>query len=148
MFQSETLLRVRYAETDQMGFAYYGYYSMYYEVARVESLRQLGMSYKELESLGVMLPVLENNSRYFSPARYDDELRIVTYVREKPGVRLFFEYDFFNSDGKLIHHGETRLAFVERKTGRPCRPPQEFMKLIAPYFEERGSAVEEKKYGV
>jgi acyl-CoA thioester hydrolase len=139
MFQSETTLRVRYAETDGMGYAYYGYYAMYYEVARVESLRQLGMTYKELEGLGYMLPVLENNSRYFSPAGYDDELRIVTYVRERPGVRLFFEYDFFNTLGKLIHQGETRLAFVDKKNGKPCRPPMAFMKLIEPYFSEKGS---------
>jgi acyl-CoA thioester hydrolase len=138
MFRSETILRVRYAETDQMGFAYYGYYAMYYEVARVESLRQLGMSYKELEEIGVMLPVLENNSKYFAPARYDDELRIVTYVKQKPGVRLFFEYDFFNPEGKLIHQGETRLAFMDKVTGKACRPPAAFMALIEPYFEEKG----------
>ena len=137
MFQSETLLRVRYAETDQMGFAYYGYYAMYYEVARVESLRHLGTSYKALEELGVMLPVLENNSRYFAPAHYDDELRIVTYLREKPGVRLKFEYDIFNSKGDLIHQGNTLLVWVERKTGKPCRPPQIFMKLLEPFFQEK-----------
>ena len=134
MFKSETSLRVRYAETDKMGFAYYGYYAMYYEVARVESLRQLGMSYKELEAYGVQLPVLENNSRYFLPAHYDDELRIVTYVREKPSVRLRFEYDIFNSENVLIHQGDTRLVFMNQLSGKPCRPPREFMALIEPYF--------------
>ena len=98
MFTSETLLRVRYAETDQMGFAYYGYYAMYYEVARVESLRSLGMTYNELEATGVIMPVLENNSKYFSPAMYDDELKIVTFIRTWPGVRIKFEYDIFNGD--------------------------------------------------
>ena len=137
MFQSETTLRVRYAETDKMGFAYYGYYAMYYEVARVESLRQLGMSYKELEEVhGVMLPVLENNSRYFLPARYDDELRIVTYVREKPGVRLRFEYDIFNQENKLLHQGDTRLVFMDKITGKACRPPADFMALVNKFFKE------------
>jgi acyl-CoA thioester hydrolase len=134
MFTSETLLRVRYAETDQMGFAYYGYYAMYYEVARVESLRSLGMTYKELEATGVIMPVLENNSKYFFPALYDDELKIVTIIRQKPGVRIKFEYDIFNSEGKLIHQGETLLAFVEKKTAKPCRPPEVFLKLLEPYF--------------
>lgn len=136
MFSSETRLRVRYAETDPMGFAYYGYYAMYYEVARVESLRQLGMTYKELEDLGTMMPVLENNSTYFAPALYDDEIRIVTSIRNKPGVRIKFEYDIFNIGGKLIHHGETLLAFVNKKTGKPCRPPEVFMKLVNPFFDK------------
>jgi acyl-CoA thioester hydrolase len=134
MFISETRLRIRYAETDPMGYAYYGYYAMYYEVARVESLRQLGMSYKELEAMGTMMPVLENNSKYYSPALYDDEIKIVTFLRAKPTVRIKFDYDIFNGEGKLIHQGETLLAFVHKKNGRPCRPPDAFMKLLEPYF--------------
>jgi acyl-CoA thioester hydrolase len=135
MFVSETRIRIRYAETDPMGYAYYGYYAMYYEVARVESLRQLGMTYKELEGMGTMMPVLENSSKYYLPALYDDELKIVTYLRSKPSVRIKFDYDFFNGDGKLIHHGETLLAFVHKKNGKPCRPPEVFMKLLDPYFK-------------
>lgn len=134
MFTSETRLRIRYAETDPMGYAYYGYYAMYYEVARVESLRQLGMTYKELEALGTMMPVLENNSKYYSPALYDDEIKIVTCIRNKPSVRIKFEYDIYNGAGKLIHQGETLLAFVNKKSGKPCRPPDVFMRLLHPYF--------------
>ncbi|HET7179798.1 MAG TPA: thioesterase family protein, partial [Chryseosolibacter sp.] len=106
MYISETSIRVRYGETDQMGYVYYGNYAMYYEVARVESLRQLGLTYKEIEEMGVMMPVLENKSRDLAPARYDDLLRIVTTLREKPGVKIRFEYDIFNSDNTLIHQGE------------------------------------------
>jgi acyl-CoA thioester hydrolase len=134
MYTAETRLRVRYAETDQMGFAYYGYYAMYYEVARVESLRRLGMTYRELEATGVMMPVLENHSKFISPAVYDDELRIVTRIRQRPGVRIKFDYDIFNGDDKLIHQGETLLAFVEKKSGKPCRPPEQFMILLDPFF--------------
>lgn len=134
MYQSETHVRVRYGETDQMGYVYYGNYAMYYEVARVESLRQLGMSYKELEAMGVMMPVLENHSRYMAPALYDDLLKIVTTIREKPGVRITFEYEVFNPEGKLINKGETLLVFVQQKTGRPCRPPEAFEKVLEPYF--------------
>jgi acyl-CoA thioester hydrolase len=134
MYTSETRIRIRYAETDPMGYAYYGYYAMYYEVARVESLRQLGMTYKQLEAMGTMMPVLENNSKYFSSALYDDEIRIVTIIRNRPGVRIKFEYDIYNGDGKLIHQGETFLAFVNTASGKPCRPPEVFMKLLQPFF--------------
>jgi acyl-CoA thioester hydrolase len=134
MYVSETKIRVRYGETDQMGYVYYGNYAMYYEVARVESLRQLGLSYKELEAMGVMLPVLENKSKFLAAALYDDLLRIVTTIREKPGVRIKFEYDIFNEQGKLIHQGETLLVFVNKNTGKPCRPPEVFDKMLEPFF--------------
>jgi len=134
MYTSETRIRVRYAETDPMGYAYYGYYAMYYEVARVESLRQLGMTYKQLEAMGTMMPVLENNSKFFSPALYDDEIKIITIIRDPPGVRIRFEYELYNGDGKLIHKGETLLVFVNKATGKPCRPPEAFTKLLQPFF--------------
>ena len=107
---------------------------MYYEVGRVESLRQLGLTYKELEDMGVMMPVLENKSKFHQAALYDDHLKIVTTIREKPGVRIAFYYTIFNDNGTLIHEGETHLAFVDKKTGRPCRPPNVFMDVLKPYF--------------
>ena len=134
MYTSETRIRVRYAETDPMGYAYYGYYAMYYEVARVESLRQLGMTYKQLEAMGTMMPVLENNSKFFAPALYDDEIKIITIIRDRPGVRIRFEYELYNGDGKLIHKGETFLVFVNKASGKPCRPPEAFMNLLQPFF--------------
>jgi acyl-CoA thioester hydrolase len=134
MYTSQTQIRVRYGETDQMGYAYYGNYAMYYEVARVESLRQLGLTYKELEEMGVMLPVLENKSKFLAAALYDDLLKIVTIIREKPGVRIKFEYEIFNGDNKLIHQGETLLVFVDKKSGKPCRPPQIFQKILERFF--------------
>jgi acyl-CoA thioester hydrolase len=139
MYVSETSLRVRYGETDQMGYAYYGFYAMYYEVARVESLRQLGLTYKALEEMGVMMPVLENRSQYLAPARYDDLLRIVTTLRERPGVKIRFEYEIFNESGALIHRGETLLAFVDKNSNRPCRPPQAMIKVLQPFFPEKSA---------
>ena len=135
MYQSEIKVRVRYGETDQMGYVYYGNYAMYYEVARVESLRQLGLTYKELEDGGVMMPVLENKSKFLSPALYDDELRIVTTIRERPSVRITFVYEIFNDINQLIHQGETLLAFVNKTTGKPCRPPERFQNVLKPFFE-------------
>lgn len=118
-----------------MGYVYYGYYAMYYEVARVESLRQLGVTYKEIEDNGVMMPVLENKSKYLAPARYDEVLRIVTTLRQMPGVRITFYYDFYNTDNKLIHQAETMLAFVDKGSGRPCRPPQLMQRVLEPFFK-------------
>lgn len=134
MYQSETSIRVRYGETDQMAYVYYGNYAMYYEVARVESLRRLGVTYKELEASGVMMPVLENHSKFLAPARYDELLRIVTTIREKPGVKIKFEYEIFNEQNKLINQGETLLVFVDSKTGRPVRTPEMMSKVLEPYF--------------
>ena len=136
MYISETSIRVRYGETDQMGYVYYGNYAMYYEVARVESLRKLGLTYKELEEMGVMMPVVENHSRYLAPARYDDLLRIVTTLREKPGVKIRFEYEIFNQQNQLLHKGETLLVFMDKKTNKPCRPPEAMLSVLTPFFDE------------
>ena len=134
MYISETSIRVRYGETDQMGYVYYGHYAMYYEVARVESLRQLGLTYREIEEMGVLMPVLENRSRYLKPARYDDLLRIVTTLREKPGVKIRFEYEIFNGENDLIHQGETILVFINKHTNRPCRQPPAMEKVLERFF--------------
>ncbi len=135
MYKSETSIRVRYGETDQMGYVYYGHYAMYYEVARVESLRQLGLTYKEIEAAGIIMPVLENKSKFLAPARYDELLKIVTTLKEKPGVRIKFDYEIFNAANELIHIGETLLVFVDSRTNRPCRPPHVMLQVLEPYFK-------------
>lgn len=134
MYTSETTVRVRYGETDQMGYVYYGYYAMYYEVARVESLRQLGLTYKSIEEQGIIMPVLENRSKFYAPARYDELLRIVCVLRDKPGIRIKFEYEIFNEENKLIHVGETLLVFVDKQTSKPCKPPGAMEKVLEPFF--------------
>ena len=89
---------------------------------------------QKLEEQGVMMPVLENKSKYIAPARYDEVLRIVTTLKEKPGVRIAFHYDFYNEENKLIHQGETMLVFVDKNSGRPRRPPKEMEDVLAPFF--------------
>ncbi|UII33247.1 acyl-CoA thioesterase [Fulvivirga ulvae] len=135
MFEQTTQVRVRYAETDQMGYVYYGNYATYFEVARVESLRSLGLSYKELEDQGVMMPVLENKSKYLAPAKYDELLTIKTTIKKKPAVRIQFDYEIYNESDKLIHIGETVLVFVDMKTGMPCLQPEMMAKLLNPFFD-------------
>jgi acyl-CoA thioester hydrolase len=134
MFTKEHQIRVRYAETDQMGYVYYGNYAAYYEVGRVEALRSVGYSYREMEESGVMMPVLENHSRFILPGRYDEQLTIKTSIREMPGVRIRFHYEIINENHKLIHEGETLLTFLNTVSHKPCRPPARFMELLKPYF--------------
>jgi acyl-CoA thioester hydrolase len=135
MFTAEVKVRVRYAETDQMGYVYYGNYATYYEVARVESLRSIGFNYRELEEEGIMLPVLENHSEFLLPAKYDDLLTIHVSIEDRPGVRINFRYEIFNEQETLLHRGLTKLAFVSIDSGKPCRPPEHLRELLAPYFE-------------
>ena len=134
MFTSETILRVRYAETDRMGYVYYGNYAGYYEVGRVEALRALGMSYREMEDSGIMLPVLTYNIKYFKPSFYDDLLTIQTIIPEIPSTRIKFLYKMFNAERVLLNEGETTLVFVNIKTGKPCQAPREFIEKIQPFF--------------
>lgn len=119
-----------------MGYVYYGNYAMYYEVGRVESLRSLGLSYKELEEMGVMMPVLENRSKYIAPGKYDELLTIKVKMPELPNIRIRFEYEIYNEQDRLINIGETTLVFVDMKTKKPCKMPEVMEKLLAPYFHD------------
>ena len=134
MFTAENKIRVRYAETDQMGYVYYGNYAMYYEVGRVEALRLAGFSYREMEENGIIMPVLEIHSRYLKPGKYDELLTIRTMIREMPGIRIKFHYEVINELGELINEGETSLAFLNKDSHKPCRPPAFLLELLKPYF--------------
>jgi len=134
MFVYETSLRVRYAETDQMGYVYYGNYAAFYEVARTDMLRSTGISYRQLEEMGVMLPVLELKSKFLKPAHYDELITIKTHIKEKPGLRITFYYEIFNEMGELINTGETQLVFVDMHKNKPCLPPPVFQEKMKAYF--------------
>ncbi len=136
MFSQTVHIRVRYGETDQMGMVYYGNYASYYEVARVEALRQVGFRYRELEEEGVIMPVLENHSRFIQPGLYDELLTVKVMIKKLPGVRTTFNYEFLNEKNELIHEGETTLAFLDNQTRKPCRPPGRLMEVLKPYFDE------------
>ncbi len=135
MFSHTAKIRVRYAETDQMGYMYYGNYAQFYEVGRVEMLRSLGMTYSGMEASGVMMPVLEMNCRYLKPALYDEEITVKVIVNKMPGIRIHFSYELYNEGQELINTGETLLVFINMKTSRPCLPPQEFIDKLRPYFK-------------
>ena len=118
-----------------MGFVYYGNYATYFEVARVESFRTLGFSYKMMEDQGVMMPVLEFKTKYIRAAMYDDLLTIRTYIKELSTARIRFEYEVFNESGTLLNVAETSLVFVSSETKRPCPMPDYFLSLLKPYFK-------------
>ena len=124
MVTNEIQIRVRYAETDKMGYVYYGNYATYFEVARVELLRKLGFTYKNLEEEGIILPVLDFSIKYFKPAFYDDLLTIKTIVKEKPGTRIHFEYETYNENGILLNKAETTLVFINRSNNKPMLMPE------------------------
>lgn len=134
MFKHEVHIRVCYADTDQMGYVYYGNYARYYEIGRVEALRSLGFSYKALEASGILMPVYENTSRYLQPARYDDLLTVRVLVKDLPSVRMIFEYEIYNEKGILLHTGVTTLVFVSQHTNRPCKVPRELLERIQLFF--------------
>lgn len=134
MVRSTTDVRVRYAETDRMGFVYYGNYSIYFEIARVEMLRELGISYRELEDSGISLPVLEYRIKYLKPAYYDELLTIKTIMPELPSARIKFNYETYNADGVLLNVAETTLVFIHSKTMKPCQPPETVLEKIRPFF--------------
>jgi acyl-CoA thioester hydrolase len=124
MYTHKTELRVRYGETDQMKYAYYGVYAQYFEVGRVELLRSLGITYKELEELGFALPVVNYNINYKKPAFYDDKLTIETTIKETPSIKIIFNYRTLNEKGEVLNTAETTLVFLDSKTGRPCQCPE------------------------
>jgi acyl-CoA thioester hydrolase len=134
MFVSETKIRVRYAETDQMGYVYYGNYAQYYEVARVEALRDVNLSYKQFEEQGIMMPVLHLSCKYIKPAFYDDLLTIKTIIKKMPGVRIEFLYEIYNEKGILLNEGETTLICIDMKTQRPCGAPLNLLEALKPFF--------------
>jgi acyl-CoA thioester hydrolase len=124
MYQANIEIRVRYAETDQMGYVYHGNYAAYFEVARTEAFRQLGIRYRDLEEQGVGMPVGEPHTRFRRPARYDDLLLVKVMLRElATGSRVNFEYEITNEAGELLTTGHTLMVFVSTATGRPVPVP-------------------------
>lgn len=136
MYTAETKIRVRYAETDQMGYVYYGNYATYYEIARVEALRQLGFEYKKLEETGTMMPVADLSCKFLRPAQYDELLTIRVSVLEMPKARMHFVYNIHNEAGVLLNEGSTTLVFIDMKTNRPCRVPEVLQNILKPYFND------------
>ena len=138
MYESETTIRVRYAETDQMNVVYYGNYAQYFEVGRVESMRVLGFSYKELEATGVIMPVVELHTKYLRPAHYDDLLTIKTMIKELPiDHRIEFHQEVYNESGKLLTIGRVVLYFIKASDKSKSTIPDNMRERLIPFFEKK-----------
>lgn len=124
MKEHEYIVRVRYSETDQMGVVYHGNYAQYFEMGRVEWLRNLGISYKWMEENGIMLPVVSLNINYKKPARYDDLLTVKTIFKSQTSVKIEFDYEIYNEKMELLTIASSVLVFVDMKTMRPTSPPE------------------------
>ena len=127
-------IRVRYADTDQMGYVYYGNYAHYYEEARSEAIRALGMPYREMEMGGTMLPITRMNIKYIGPAFYDELITVRTILSEMPGRFLHFRYEIYNEVAKLINEGETQLVFLDASTRKIVHAPDALIEKLRPYF--------------
>ncbi len=130
MIESELKIRMLYAHTDKMGVVYYGRYFEFYEAGRNEFLRRLGYPYSKIESLNIILPVIEANSKYFAPARYDDEISLYTILKDVPSVKIRLEYLIENSKKERLAEGYTIHSFVNAKTMKPIRPPADFIEIV------------------
>lgn len=127
-------VRVRYKDVDQMGYVYYGNYAYYYEQARAESIRHIGISYKEIEEAGILMPITRMNIKYIAPAYYDDLLTIQTVIPEKPGRLITFRYTVFNPSRKKINEGETILTFIRKADGKIVSAPDILLHKLYPFF--------------
>ena len=135
MYESNTEVRVRYAEADPMNVVYYGNYAQYFEVGRVESLRNLGISYKGIEDMGIMLPVVELNIKYLRPAKYDDLLTIKSQIKELPtDHKIIFDQEIYNEEGKLLTIGKVKLYFMDSKLGKRASMPSSMLEKLSAFF--------------
>lgn len=130
MKYNEISIRVRYGETDQMGVVHHGNYPLYLEMGRTEWLRELGISYREMEESGIMLPVISMSLNYKKSARYDDVIKVKTQLKSTPSVKIEFDYTITNLQGETLVEANTILAFIDMKSMRPIRVPKYILDAI------------------
>ena len=136
MIHTTHTIRVRYAETDPMKYVYYGNYATYFEVARVELFRTLGMPYDDIEKQGIWLPVSEFSIKYLKPALYDQNLEIHTFIKKIPGVRIEFDYEIYNDSKEKITEAKTTLFFLDSKLNKVIKCPNFLMNLLLENWAE------------
>lgn len=134
MYESTFQIRVRYAETDRMGFVFHGHYVNFYEVGRTESIRQLGVTYHSLEEAGILMPVTDMSIKFLLPARYDDLLTVKTVIPRMPEIRMIVNAEISNEAGELINRSECRLTFLDATSKRILSSPAMLSDKLAPYF--------------
>ena len=135
MLVTETKIRVHYALTDQMGVVYHGHYAQFYEIGRTEAIRQVGYTYKDIESMGIIMPVVDIHSRFLRPAKYDDLLTVRTTLKEIPvHHKIVFHTEIFNEEEQLLNTGDITLYFIEKQSMKRCEMPEGLRKGLEKYF--------------
>lgn len=137
MYTSTAHIRIHYALTDQMGVVYYGNYAQFYEIGRTEAIRQIGFTYKDIEAMGIIMPVVETQSSFIRPAKYDDVIEVITSIKEMPTTHsITFYTEIFNAAKKLLNTGTTTLFFVEKNTMKKVNMPREMEEKLQLYFDK------------
>lgn len=134
MLESTTQIRVRYVETDRMGVLYHGHYATFYEVGRTDLLRGLGITYRELEDAGVLMPVTDLSMKFLAPAHYDELITVKSRVLSIPGVRMIVQAEMENEAGKIINRAEVKLTFLAKGTGQILSAPANLLERLQPHF--------------
>jgi acyl-CoA thioester hydrolase len=135
MYTTETQIRIHYALTDQMGVVYHGHYAQFYEIGRTEAIRQIGYSYKDIEAMGIIMPVVDIHSRFLRPAKYDDLITVKTSLREIPTHhKIIFHSEIYNQNDELLNTGDITLYFMHAATMKRCNMPDELKEKLEKYF--------------
>jgi acyl-CoA thioester hydrolase len=135
MYTNSTNIRIHYALTDQMGMVYYGNYAQFYEIGRTEAIRQLGFTYKDIEAMGIIMPVVETNSSFLRPAKYDDIITVKTILQKLPTAHsIIFNTEIYNEANKLLNKGSTTLYFIDAATMKRVNMPQALFDGLRKYF--------------
>ena len=135
MYCYETKIRVRYGETDRMGYLYYGHYPEYFEVSRTDMIRSLGISYREMEDQGIILPVRSLHIEYKQPVRYDETVVVKSCLKNLPELKLDIDYEIHDEKNNLLCRGNTILVFVDAKNRKPVRAPAFFLDALRKFFD-------------
>ena len=135
MFITETQIRIHYALTDQMGVVYHGHYAQFYEIGRAEAIRQIGYTYKDIEEMGIIMPVVDIYSRFLRPAKYDDLITVRTVLKELPNHhKIVFHHEIYNEQDELLNTGDITLYFINADTMKRCELPAELKEKLIGYF--------------
>ena len=135
MFITETQIRIHYALTDQMGVVYHGHYAQFYEIARTEAIRQIGYTYKDIEAMGIIMPVIDIHSRFLRPAKYDDLITVKTILKELPlHHKIVFHHEIYNETDELLNTGDVTLYFMQAKEMKRCDMPMQLKDVLKQYF--------------
>ncbi len=135
MFTTETQIRIHYALTDQMGVVYHGHYAQFYEIGRTEAIRQIGYTYKDIEAMGIIMPVIDIHSRFLRPAKYDDLITVKTTLKELPqNHKIVFHSEIYNQKDELLNSGIVTLYFMHAEGMKRCDMPEVLKERLEKYF--------------